>query len=327
MSLVSVVIPAFNSASILESSILSLVNQTLENIEIIIVNDASTDNTKDIAEALENNYPYIKVINLSDNQGVYRARAIGIEKATSEWIGFLDADDYARPDMFKSLLEATELDEVDIVLCEVDRVTPERKVISEKVRFNSEGVCDHKIFERFCKFEFGTNALWNKLYRASLVKRWGTIEHRVRQDINEDALINIGCFHDARSVYLLKRPLYEYVFNPDGVTSKMDRSSAFLSMIQAYFLALDIYREFDYKSLNLITDLYKMQLDWKDYTPDILELPNEKVSVLVPLVKNGLDIYPQGLMTLLSRKPHKALRIFNKDVSPFFRKLKAWIFD
>lgn len=317
-SLVSIVVPAYNASQTLCASIESLLSQSLKDIEIIIVNDASQDNTLMIAEALAKRDSRVKVFDLDVNQGVYKARALGIEKASSPWIGFLDADDFAKPIMYEKLYEVAEEFDTDIVVCEADRVTPERKKISTKVSFQKSHLLERDFFEAYCKQILGTDALWNKLYRARLVKKWATIEHPFRQDNHEDAIINFGCFYDAKSVYILKQCLYEYNQNPKSVTSKITNSDAFLSMIKAYLLTISLFSDLDEKSLEHIIEHYRIQLEWAVYTPESLNLDNEKLAEILPMLVTCAQKKPEAIIALILRKPNNRKRGLKARIRGFF---------
>ena len=94
--LVSVIIPAFNAARFLERTIISAQNQTHRNLEIIVVEDGSTDGTQHVAAAMADSDPRIKVIEKS-NGGVASARNVGLAQARGEYVAFLDADDLWHP--------------------------------------------------------------------------------------------------------------------------------------------------------------------------------------------------------------------------------------
>src|SRR5690554_2423241 len=153
---VSVIVPVFNAGEKLLPSIESLLNQTLKDIEIIMVNDASTYNSGSVIDSLAKENANIVPIHLFENKGVHEARLVGLKRSTAPWIGFLDADDFARPNMFETLLSAAEETDVDIVVCGCDRVTEQRKVIAPKLRFGRSQKIESNIFKRFCAFDFGT---------------------------------------------------------------------------------------------------------------------------------------------------------------------------
>lgn len=262
---VSVIVPVFNAGEKLVPSIESLLNQTFKGIEIIIVNDASTDDSGAVIDQLANGNPNIRPVHLPENKGVHEARLTGLKLSTAPWIGFLDADDFARPNMFETMLSAAESNNVDIVVCGSDRVTPGRKVIAPKLRFPRSTKVTADIFERFCKFEFGTGMLWNKLFRRSVIEPWFDLHFPWRQSINEDLLLNIGCFHNSGSVCLLNEQLHEYVLVDSSVTTKMQNCWAYVETFRAYALAITCYQKLGNTAVMGIIDMYRTQISWGTY--------------------------------------------------------------
>jgi len=111
---VSVIIPVYNVEQYLKQCLDSAVNQTLKDIEIIVVNDGSTDNSLEIIHEYSNKYKNIKVIN-KRNEGCYKARNIGLETAQGEYIAFLDSDDYIESNMYEKLYLKAKDTDADIV--------------------------------------------------------------------------------------------------------------------------------------------------------------------------------------------------------------------
>lgn len=101
---ISVVVPAYNTGRWLNRCLDSLLNQTYESLEVIVVNDGSTDNTRQVLDAYAGEHPEVKVIH-KENGGVTSARLRGVMEAKGEWIGFMDGDDQVEPDMYERLYE------------------------------------------------------------------------------------------------------------------------------------------------------------------------------------------------------------------------------
>src|SRR5690554_2682260 len=114
MSKVSIIIPVYNKAPYLDSCISSVINQTYKNLEIIIIDDGSTDNSLEICENYRKKDERIQLIS-QENQGVSVARNKGIQKASGEWIYFLDADDYLELDAFEILVKKSHYLDVDLI--------------------------------------------------------------------------------------------------------------------------------------------------------------------------------------------------------------------
>ena len=122
---ISIIIPAYNVGSLIERTIQSICNQTYQNLEIIIVDDGSTDNTPSIIDELAKKDERIKVIH-KQNGGVTSARLCGIENATGEYIGFCDGDDLVEPEMYEVLLQNAKKYNADISHCGYQMVFPSR---------------------------------------------------------------------------------------------------------------------------------------------------------------------------------------------------------
>ncbi len=125
--LVSVIIPTYNRGRLILDSVNSVLNQTYKNIELIVVDDCSTDDTKEIIESIKDFR--IKYIKLEKNSGACAARNRGIERATGEFIAFNDSDDLWIPEKICSQLDFLNKNNADIVLCKMECQTPENKFI------------------------------------------------------------------------------------------------------------------------------------------------------------------------------------------------------
>lgn len=299
---VSVIVPVFNASATLLPTLRSLLAQTLERIEIIIVDDASTDDSGEIIKKFAAEHEKIISICFLENKGVHEARLAGIKRASAPWIGFLDADDFAQPDMFRFMFDAATQENVDIALCGSYRTNAQRKKIRKRAFFGNNQRIDNKIFERFCCFEFGDGALWNKLYRSNLLKDLDFENLPWRQNINEDLITNIGAFHKAKSLYLMKDILHESVASADSVTAKQNDITAYVNTFRAYALALRIYKTFDAESIFHITSMYRRQLDDLPYRVDDLRYLDEHYAMHLREAITAIEhIYPQGLGLLCCR--------------------------
>ena len=114
---ISVIIPVFNSSLYLDHCLSTVVNQTLKDIEIILIDDGSTDNSLSIIKGYAKKYSNIKYISKA-NEGQAIARNLGIQMASGEFIAFVDSDDYIELDMLEELYNIAKLKSSDIVVCD-----------------------------------------------------------------------------------------------------------------------------------------------------------------------------------------------------------------
>lgn len=299
---ISVIVPVFNAGKKLISSIESLLKQTLKDLEIIIVNDASTDASGAVIDKLASVNANVVPVHLNENKGVHEARLAGIKRAKAPWIGFLDADDFARPTMFEAMLKSGSLKGVDIVVCGSYRVTTDRSPIAPKLRFKRSMTVYSNIFERFCRFDFGTGMLWNKLYRREVITPYADMHFPWRQSINEDLLLNLGCFYNAKSVHLMNEVLHEYVLNDDSATSKNSEIKAYVETYRALALAIKYFGDYGEHVTNHIVNLYRIQLSSSTYLVDDVSTLADYEESLSQATRLICDNAPLVLAQISARK-------------------------
>lgn len=325
LPLVSIVMAVYNGEKTIQQSVGSLLAQTLVGLDIIVVNDASTDSTAEILNDLSSKYESLTVIHLNKNMGAYQARSYGLSLVSSPWIGFLDADDLAQPNMFEELYGLAIKYEPDVVICGSDQYDPSGQYLAPRVHFSKSQLIQSDIFQRFCKFEFGTGALWNKLYRVDVIKKWGTLKHDWRQDTNEDMLINLGVFYEAQNVFISNTNLHRYIVNTSSVTAVINHEKAFVYLIKAYLLALKQFNRINASKqvMDQVTDLYKLQASFNDYRlSDVLDHSNIDPEFKIQL-KNAVEVYPEYLLTLMSVSG-KETHSFQSSFIRLLRQLLNW---
>lgn len=221
---VSIIVPIYNMKDYLERCLQSLLGQTLEEIEIIAVNDGSTDGSLETLITFASKDSRLKVIN-QPNNGVSAARNAGLKKAAGIYIGFVDPDDWVDRTMYESLYKTATIENADIVMCTYIRefnTHSKEKVfnMADKELFIGEEI-QSKILRRLIgplNEEIGNpemldawGTVWSKLYRAALIKD-SQAEFIDLKEIgtNEDSLFNLFVLYYARKLVFLNQPLYHY---------------------------------------------------------------------------------------------------------------------
>lgn len=115
----SIIVPAYNVENYIRECLDSILNQSIDNYEIIIVNDGSTDKTQDICEEYSNEYSFIKLIN-QENKGLGAARNTGLQHVSGKYIAFVDSDDMVKENMFTQMLDLAIKKDLDLVVCDVE---------------------------------------------------------------------------------------------------------------------------------------------------------------------------------------------------------------
>lgn len=225
--LVSVIVPFYNSEAYLDRCIRSIVNQTYKNIELIMVNNASTDNSSDIAETfLKDNR--VRLIDCN-GKGVSNSRNEGLKYATGKWLLFADSDDYLEVSMIEDMMKAVSDKADNNVVC-VETGYFDEDSTGEILTYNeNNGI--QKVFNKEEMltelFESSTNHyqgyLWNKLLRLDIIK---DNEITFNEDIyyNEDRLFMTRYFlgTDAASkVFYIPKAYYHYIHHKESAMGKI----------------------------------------------------------------------------------------------------------
>ena len=214
--LVSIIIPVYNVEDYLERCIESVINQTYTNIEVILVNDGSTDKSEDICRKFAKNDKRLKIIS-QRNQGVSCARNTGIMYANGDYIGFVDPDDFIDKSMYEKLLLNMKKYNASISVCAYTNNESSGNMES-KIFVNK----DKNIFDNL--FEEGkfSGFVWNKLYARKLIYKNGdTIKFKNDIKALEDLLFNYYIFKECNCVVYSSEELYHYIIRENSaLTSK-----------------------------------------------------------------------------------------------------------
>ena len=207
MAKISVIVPVYNAKKYLQRSIRSLMEQTLSDVEFIIIDDGSKDGSAITIREIVNCYPARTAqVNLieRENRGVAATRAQGVDLATGEYIIHFDSDDWARLDMLELMYEKAKVEDADIVVCDYAKAYKNAVInIRESIHDQGLACANDLLFERI------GNANWNKLVRRSLYKL-NNINFVSGLDMGEDFLVTLRLFLKAEKVAHVPFPLYFY---------------------------------------------------------------------------------------------------------------------
>lgn len=278
--LVSVIIPAYNIAPYLERGVDSVLHQTYRNLEIILVDDGSTDGSGQICDRLAGKDERIIVIH-KKNGGLAEARNVGMDAARGSFIGFVDGDDWVDVDMYERMLGAALANQADMAVCRYRRIYGERvedASVDRVVVFEGQEALQYYVEERE-EYDI-QNAAWNKLYRREIVEKLRFPAGKWYEDIVFSAKALSSA---ARCVYL-DSACYNYIIDREGsIMNVKINSRTFTDQIPAYrerssFLRelgrrdlADIHDYFVYKRLLLFYNQLKKsrQPDKKKYLKEI----------------------------------------------------------
>lgn len=218
---VSIIIPCYNVEEYIEKCINSVLNQTYENIEIILIDDGSTDNTKQvILKTTLNKQNVIYITN--KNSGVSNARNTGIKAATGDYIMFIDSDDYIAKNMIKNMFKLMKGYNTDLVKCNIKKeyILEKRlekiKPVYSKVRYIENLSFSNTIHKKILSTET-MNSACASLFKRDIIKENNLL---FREDIHngEDAIFFMNYIDNAKSIVYTPTAYYYYTIKNTGLT-------------------------------------------------------------------------------------------------------------
>lgn len=221
---VSIIVPIYNVDNYLRRCLDSLLNQSLKEIEVIAVNDGSTDRSYEILLDYQKSDKRLKVIN-KNNGGVSSARNTGLEQVTGEYIGFVDPDDWIEKQMYEELYKTAQVEEADVVMCSYIREFGSHSKkkqfhMPEQVKFTGDEV-HKKVLRRLIgplsdeirnpELLDAWGTVWSKLYNANLIlENEITFTDLHEIGTNEDSLFNIEVMYYTQNFVFINKYLYHY---------------------------------------------------------------------------------------------------------------------
>ncbi len=232
--LVSIIVPVYNAEKYLGKCVESLINQTYKNLEIILLDDGSTDNSPLLCDEYAKKDNRIKVIH-KGNSGVSDTRNKGLEVANGEYIGFVDSDDWLEPDTYEFLLNNAIKYSADISACGAMY----KKDDLSFFKIDEECWNTPTLFEGKNKLDFILDSyytsyvIWNKLYRAEIVKN---VKMDTSMKIAEDSLFLYNCVKDCKKLVVENSPKYYYRYSSSSAIHTLgDRDNDRFMYIDAIY--------------------------------------------------------------------------------------------
>lgn len=226
MEKISVIIPCYNTEKYLDECISSIRSQTYNNLEIIIVNDGSTDHSLEIMKKHQQHDSRIRIIN-QENQGLLHARRNGVAHSFGKYIIFVDADDYIFSDEIEHAFSVMKKYHADIVKFRFQFV-PEKRDSKLYFQTRDDVVFDLKNKKSFYNSFIATddlNHIWSQIFKKDLYNIHSEIFHS-RTNFGEDVLQNMMLYQNASKIVTTSFIGYAYRFNPNSITKKKSLSQS-----------------------------------------------------------------------------------------------------
>lgn len=180
--IISIIVPIYNAEKYLSDCLESIICQTYTNLEIILVDDASTDSSPEICREYEKKDERIRLIVKPQNGGVSQARNDGMKQASGTYINFFDSDDWMAPEMIEKLYHAIEKKGADMSMCSHTRITPDGKVLKHCTIPDSEAMDKIQVYKLLCAGRL-TCFVGPKLYRRELFHKVRFLENKMYEDV------------------------------------------------------------------------------------------------------------------------------------------------
>lgn len=303
--MISVIVPVYNVRKYLEQCIESICSQTYKNLEIILVDDGSSDGSAEICNYYQKKDNRIVVLH-KKNEGLVKARKVGLQKSHSKYIAYVDGDDWIEPEMFEELYDAIIKSNADIVMCGHYNDTGN---ISQKAYHNIHGgyygkkqllesVYPEMITGR-AFFDWKVYpALWGKLFKKESIIPY-QMEVNESLKMGEDAACIYPALLNADSIYVLHECLYHYRQTTTSMVKNIQSYAKERAQFQLLYYSVD-------KSFKEFKDIFDLREQWLKYVlflmiprSDGLYRGYDKLGFLFPFkeVHKGSDIVLYGAGT------------------------------
>lgn len=236
--LISVIVPIYNVEDYLDECVISIINQSYNNLEIILVDDGSTDGSGQLCDAWADKDERIKVIHKA-NGGLSDARNAGMEIATGDMIGFVDSDDYISEDMYYRMINAIEQSGSTVALCSVTSETDE---INHEIQVGAD-----------CEFFSGRDLVNKTVFKEVPDLSYSVWKYIFKRDVISDACFPVGKYYEdvlfiinaiwyLDKVAYLKDKLYYYRLRQDSITGVKISSKHVDDMLTYVAGVLEFYK-------------------------------------------------------------------------------------
>ncbi len=304
---VSIIVPVYNTEKYLQRCLSSIQNQSYKNIEIICIDDGSTDGSGEILDKLAAVDDRLVVIH-QENMGVAKARNVGLQAATGDYIGFVDSDDYICKGMYHEMIGKLETENADIVTCGFYFDDGMRRWRAENLGDVPKSVVPIRdflpyIYERD-KYRGVAGYMWTRLFRRELIfdeknKLRVSCPHlHTGEDIVFVAKVNML----AKTILYIDKPLYCYFQRDDSIGHTNQRQLEELAWVNAYEIIIRDYSEAGIEQgvINLIKRMHVYRCG------KILEIAlqnkdQEKITLLRKKIRENLQVYRETNLKHLER--------------------------
>jgi glycosyltransferase involved in cell wall biosynthesis len=281
MKLVSIIIPVYNSEKYLEKCLSSVLNQSYKNIEVILIDDGSSDNSLEIIKKYAKNDRRIKYKS-QENKGQSHARNVGIKMSKGDFIVFVDSDDWLDETFISRMYSKMIKENADLIICNHRIHTP------KKVREINNNIESHLSSEEAFRYMLNgkiSHVCWAKMYKADIIKNCGYLFPEGKT--NEDLFIVSVWMLTAKNIYILNECLYNVRHRSGSVTNSFSEKFIdlldILDMLQEFLKEKGLYKNFEedyrfkYQSLIIYLINYGIRFNSMSFVENVIN--NSKLNI------------------------------------------------
>ncbi len=312
---ISIIVPVYNVEKYLSQCLNSLISQTFSNMEIILINDGSTDSSGKICDYYNRLDNRIITIHQS-NQGLSAARNKGLVIATGKYVGFVDADDYIDKNMYKIMHSYMKCFAIDVVACNFYHLYYDNKIKIDKCNIRNKIISDRKnIIIELLNDKIIRNFVWSKLYKREI---FFNLRFSVNK-IYEDILISLPIAMRINSILYIQDALYYYRHRDNSISKNKNIERIESAINNSYLRYKQINAKYsDLKCFNIISMLNRICCE---YFENIYYFDKEIFfNKFSSIIKEILNEYFNNYNLLNNYKLDFDINLFIKDYNEFKEK-------
>ena len=298
--LISVIVPIYNVSDYLEQCIESIISQTYKALEIILVDDGSTDDSGKICDEYEKKDQRIKVIH-KKNEGVNSARRIGIQNASGEFVGYVDGDDWIETEMYSTMMNLQQKYNADVVICGIKENYNGRE--RWRIPHLEERFYDRKTFKDFVEKKVLYNGefykssvstfLFDKLVRKDIIKKY-QLRSGLDTSLSDDTMVAIPAVIEAGNVVVTHQCFLNYRIREDSIKHSVEQVN--------YGRYISKHYEDWKNTLDLASSGYDYESDLQKYliyvlamkSPGLFDVGTNQLLTLYGVIETGAKIFLYG---------------------------------
>ena len=299
MANLSIIVPVYNVCLYVSECIYSLLNQSYDDFEIIIVDDGSTDESPEIVDRIAQKDNRIKVIH-QKNLGLPEARNTGIKAATGKYIGFIDSDDRIKPDMYKVLINKIEFNDCDLAICNFSRFSKSsfldgKRYSNKLITYNDQYVCDY--------YSYILDSSCNKLYKLEIINRFNICFENKTVVPQEDFYFLLKYIAHIEKICTIRESNYDYRIRSSSISNSKQPIN---------------FMQYCYNFVDLVSKYHTNNKIMRDTTVFEFYLLIEMMQAVINTIKPDKLNQIEGIVLYFSK--HK---YFNKAISFYLKRLKS----